>query len=50
MKKYLKDETKRDQFVEYDRSIIIGENFKQGELDCVRKVSDWKFQIVLYMI
>ena len=33
MKKYLKEEIKHDQFVEYDWSIVIGGNFKHGELE-----------------
>ena len=37
MKEYLKYETKRDEFVEYDRSYVIGETFLQGELDCARQ-------------
>ena len=46
IKDYLKHKTKRDEFVEYDRSYTIGESFEQGELDCARKISN-QFKVKL---
>lgn len=41
LKEYLKYETKRDQFIEYDRSFVFGDTYTNGELDCSRKISDF---------
>ena len=42
----MKYQTKRDQFVEYDRSYDIGGNFEHGELDCTRKTSHFLHRVV----
>ena len=39
LKEYLKYETQRDQFVEYDRSFIIGDTYAHDELNCARNIS-----------
>ena len=50
LKEYLKYETKREEFVEYDRSFIIGGTYEHEELDCARKISIFLFYRFFYFI